>query len=82
MLGNNFEMLSIKVGQAKMANLALLFQVRLMFERVEVSIIIEVPPLELQDFQCFNIHMAQGNGNIVLYYLPGHRSGPGDPLRQ
>ena len=25
MLGNNFEMLGIKVGQAKMANLALLF---------------------------------------------------------
>ena len=55
-LGNDSEMLSIKVGQGKMANLAFFFEIGEVFECIQIAFVAVVPPVKLQEIKRLHIH--------------------------
>jgi hypothetical protein len=80
MIGYHAKTLGIEIGQREMTDFAFVLQVREMFERVEVILVVVIPSMELEQVETFHAHARERVANRTLNEWSGHPARNRDPL--
>ena len=72
MIGYHAQTVGIEIGQRKVTDFACLLQVCEIFERIDVVLVLVIPPMELEQVETFHTHSRERNADRFVDNASGH----------